>query len=220
MLANGYSAATRWVSGLRVAETIWCNQKFDLLEILITFHSGKYYNVLRRELLFGVDSCSRAWANRRLLWLVALGSTLSTRLPEKITKGLPDWVGTCLHQAESNNNNNKIFKICSLVSDLLQESVSVQFSRPVVSDFVTTWTAVRQADGLMHAPAKWLQSCPTLCNPIDCSPPGSSVHGSLQARILEWVAMPSSRGSSWPKNWSCVSYVPCIGRRVLYYYST
>ena len=40
------------------------------------------------------------------------------------------------------------------------------------------------------------QSCPTLCSPMDCSPPGSSVHGVLQARILEWVALPSSRGSS------------------------
>ena len=44
--------------------------------------------------------------------------------------------------------------------------------------------------------AKSLQSCPTLYDPVDCSPPGSSVHGILQARILEWVAMPSSRGSS------------------------
>ena len=43
---------------------------------------------------------------------------------------------------------------------------------------------------------KSLQSCPTLCNPMDCSPPGSSVQGILQARILEWVAMPCSRGSS------------------------
>ena len=43
-----------------------------------------------------------------------------------------------------------------------------------------------------------LQSCPTLCNPRDCSPPGSSVHGILQARILEWVATPFSRGSSTP----------------------
>ena len=42
------------------------------------------------------------------------------------------------------------------------------------------------------------QLCLTLCNPIDYSPPGSSVHGMLQARILEWVAMPSSRGSSQP----------------------
>ena len=42
------------------------------------------------------------------------------------------------------------------------------------------------------------QSCPTLCSPVDCSPPGSSVHGILQAGILEWVAMPSFRGSSQP----------------------
>ena len=41
-----------------------------------------------------------------------------------------------------------------------------------------------------------LQSRPTPCDPVDCSPPGSSVHGILQARILEWVAMPSSKGSS------------------------
>ena len=46
------------------------------------------------------------------------------------------------------------------------------------------------------AAAKSLQSYPTLCNPMDCSPPGSSVHGILQARILEWVAIPFSRGSS------------------------
>ena len=43
------------------------------------------------------------------------------------------------------------------------------------------------------------QSCPTLSNPIDCNPPGSSVHGILQARILEWVAIPFSRGSSQPR---------------------
>ena len=44
--------------------------------------------------------------------------------------------------------------------------------------------------------AELLQSCLTLCNPMDCSPPSSSVHGISQARILEWVAMPSSKGSS------------------------
>ena len=44
------------------------------------------------------------------------------------------------------------------------------------------------------------QSCPTLCNPVDCSPPGSSVHGILQARILEWVAISFSRGSSQPRD--------------------
>ena len=50
-----------------------------------------------------------------------------------------------------------------------------------------------------------IQSYPTLCGPMDCSPPGSSVHGILQARILEWVAMPSSRGSSRPRAWTCIS---------------
>ena len=47
--------------------------------------------------------------------------------------------------------------------------------------------------------AKSLQQCPTLCNPKECSPPGCSVHGILQARTLEWLAMPSSRGSSRPR---------------------
>ena len=48
--------------------------------------------------------------------------------------------------------------------------------------------------------AKLLQSCLTLCDHMDSSPPGSSVHGILLARILEWVAMPSSRGSSCPQD--------------------
>ena len=44
------------------------------------------------------------------------------------------------------------------------------------------------------------QLCPTLCDPMDCSPPGSSVYGILQAGILEWVAVPFSRGSFLPKD--------------------
>ena len=51
------------------------------------------------------------------------------------------------------------------------------------------------------------QSCPTLCNPMNCSPPGSSVREVLQARILEWVTMPSSRGSSHPRDWTQVSHI-------------
>ena len=67
----------------------------------------------------------------------------------------------------------------------------------------------------MHECAKSLQSYPTLfslvrlCNPMDFSPPGFSVHGILQARILESVAMPSSRGSSWPRDQTCVSCGYC-----------
>ena len=55
------------------------------------------------------------------------------------------------------------------------------------------------------------QSCPTLCDPMDCSPPGSSVYGIFQARVLEWVAISFSRGSSQPRD---RTQVPCTaGRR-------
>ena len=62
----------------------------------------------------------------------------------------------------------------------------------------------------MHA--KLLQLCPALCNPMDCSWLGSSVHGILPARILEWVAMPSSRGFPDP------GIEPCFGRQALYHW--
>ena len=59
-------------------------------------------------------------------------------------------------------------------------------------------------------PAKSLQPCLTLCDPLDCSPPASSVCGIFQARVLEWVAMLSSRGSSQPRDGTQVSYASCI----------
>ena len=84
--------------------------------------------------------------------------------------------------------------------------------------FVTPWTVARQAPLSMgfsrqeywsglpfltpHVLCLVTQLCPTLCNLMDYIPPGSSVHGILQARILEWVSMPSSRGSSPPRDWT------------------
>ena len=65
--------------------------------------------------------------------------------------------------------------------------------------------------------AKLFHSCPTFCNPMDYSPPGSSVHGILQARILEWVATLFSRGSSQPRDWNQLSCFSCIGRWILYH---
>ena len=63
--------------------------------------------------------------------------------------------------------------------------------------------------------AKSLQLYLTLCDPMDHSPGGSSVHGILQARILEWVVITFSRGSSQPRDQTCVSYVSCTDRQVL-----
>ena len=73
--------------------------------------------------------------------------------------------------------------------------------------------------------AQLLQPCPTLCDPVDCSRTGSSVHGILQARVLEWTARSSSRGSSRPRDrtrhWRWILYrwandeAPRIGREIL-----
>ena len=61
------------------------------------------------------------------------------------------------------------------------------------------------------------QSFPTLCDPMDCSLLGSSNRGILQARILEWVAVPSCRGSSRPRCRTYISHVSCIGRQFLHH---
>ena len=67
----------------------------------------------------------------------------------------------------------------------------------------------------MHA-----QSCPTLWDPMDCSPQGSSVHGIIQARILERVAISYSRGSSQTRDGTYMSCIFCISRQVLYHCAT
>ena len=69
---------------------------------------------------------------------------------------------------------------------------------------------MRWLDGIIDSidmKVKVAQSCPTLCDPVDCSLPGSSVHGILQARILEWVADPFSRESSQSRNRTQVSCI-------------
>ena len=65
--------------------------------------------------------------------------------------------------------------------------------------------------------AKLFQLDLTLWDPMDHRPPGFSVHGILQARILDWVAISSLRGSSWPRDWTLISGFSCIGRQILYH---
>ena len=60
--------------------------------------------------------------------------------------------------------------------------------------------------------------CVQLCDSRDRSPPSTSVHGTLQARILDWAAISSSRGSSWPRDWTQVSRVSCIGRQIFFFF--
>ena len=61
------------------------------------------------------------------------------------------------------------------------------------------------------------QPFPTLCDPTDCSLPGSTVHGIIQTKILEWVAIFSCRGSSRPRDQTYVSCISCISRQILYH---
>ena len=65
-------------------------------------------------------------------------------------------------------------------------------------------------DWIYVSEMKVTQLCLTLCDPVESSLPGSFVHGILQARILEWVAIPFSKGSSWPRDWTHVS---CLAGR-------
>ena len=78
---------------------------------------------------------------------------------------------------------------------------------------LTWWTWISHAlSNANRYTCSITQSSPTFCNPMDCSPPGSSVCGIFQSRILEWVATFYSRGSSQPKDWTHIS---CIGRQIL-----
>ena len=81
-------------------------------------------------------------------------------------------------------------------------------SVPTIS--VLYWAHLCMKCSLRKWKKKVVQSCPTLCDPMDCSLLGSSIHGLLQTRILEWVAISFSRGSSWPRDQTPVS---CIAGR-------
>ena len=66
-----------------------------------------------------------------------------------------------------------------------------------------------EPENLVRVRAKSLQFCSTLCDPMDYSPPSSTVHSIFQTRILKWAAIPFSRGSSWLRYWTCVSWGSC-----------
>ena len=119
------------------------------------------------------------------------------------------------------------FTFPSSVPCLPQTSQALSCLRALAPDSLSAWNTV-SLEGYKVYPStpgclfscvhtKLLQSCPNLCHPMDCNPPSSSVQGIIQARILEWVAMPSSWGSSQPRDRTCVSCISCTGRCVLYH---
>ena len=89
---------------------------------------------------------------------------------------------------------------CLLVGNILKHRCN--YIKPYLHLFIYTYVS---------------QSCPTLCDPMDCCPPGSSVHGILQVRVLEWVVISFSRGSSQPRDQTWVS---CIAGRCFTLWAT
>ena len=108
-------------------------------------------------------------------------------------------------------NLNFYFRLKWLMSILMSLSEALSSSRTgIVSDnlYYMNWVLhVCVSECVCVRPVT--QSCPILCDPINCSLPGSSIRGILLARILEWVAISFSRGSSWPRDQTHISCIPC-----------
>ena len=144
------------------------------------------------------------------------------------------------------------FYIHGISQERILEWVVISFSENLPNPGIKPESPAFKADSFtteQHSSVQFISvthSCPTLCDPMDCSTPGLpvhhqppeftqthvhwvgdasldcrpsgiSAHGILQARILERFDMPSSRGPSWPRNQTCVSYIFCIGRRILHH---
>ena len=101
-----------------------------------------------------------------------------------------------MHKVPTAENTREVLPLFSIVSYMSLGKLQVN---PVTSHSTGLWWKSSHTE---HSGA---QSCLTLCDPMDCSPPGSSVHGILQAGILKWIAISFSRGSSQPRNWTRVS---------------
>ena len=108
---------------------------------------------------------------------------------------------------------------------LTKEAKGIQIARCCAKNWTglgltkDIWTAIWSKMHDVCMLSRFCQ-CPTLCDPMDCSLPGSSIHGIVQERTLEWVAISSSRGSSQCRDWTQGTWFFCIGRRILYRWAT
>ena len=106
---------------------------------------------------------------------------------EMVTHFVPTWSG-CWANPGGSISETGVWSVRCLTTNLVP---------PEQMDISRKWSEVAQL-------------CLTLCDPMDCSPPGSSIHGIFQARVLEWVASSFSRGSSRPRDWTWISRI--VGR--------
>ena len=129
----------------------------------------------------------------------------SMEVPQKTKNGVAIWSRSPTPGYTSRQNySSNTYIHSSVYSSTIHNSQTMETPTCRSTDgWIKVWCVL----------AKSLWSSPTLWNPMDCSPRGSSVHGILQARILDWVVMSSSRGSSWPRDWTCISCGSCNAGR-------
>ena len=176
-------------------------------------------------------SCEQSRAITRWIMKTSLPVSVSTRCITNRAQSCP----TLCDPMDCSPSSSSVLGISQTrIPGWVAISISREFSREsspfrdwtqgscIAGRFLTIW-ATREALSANPEPNCFTgcclvaQSCSTLCDPMDHSPPGSSVHSILQARILEWVAISSSRGSSRPRGWTCVS---CVGRWILHHWIT
>ena len=166
---------------------------------------------LKRSLVFAVlffSSISLHWSLRKaflsllaILWKFSLAAHSCPTLCDPMDCSLPDSSVHGIFQARILE-----WSAISFPRGSSQPRDQTQVSNVVGRCFII-WATREVTLLLKYGLCLIIQSCPTLCDPMDCSLTGSSVCGDLQARILEWVAYPSSRESSQPRNWTEISYI-------------
>ena len=124
----------------------------------------------------------------------------------------------------------QMYEVCVSQGCCILQSFTWQYEPPwdlpswswtlgLLATFGDTLVGLALESSLPSCMCSVTQLCLTPCNPMDCSPPDSSVHGILQARILEGVANSFSRGPSQPRDWTHMSWISCIHRWILYHYA-
>ena len=110
---------------------------------------------------------------------------------------------------KSNNNGGEEYQVTYTTLPVTQNCIQVSIYL-IFSQYKAYQIVINNQLLLYYCCCSVTKLCLTLCNTADCSQPGSSVHGSLQAKILEWIDISSFRWFSWPRNLTGVSRVSCI----------